>query len=200
MSNPVITEKILNTAIIRFNRPNARNPLSITVLDGIGAELDRIECDSDIRAVIFTGSDGIFASGADLREIAAVSKEAAPEFAMRGQHLMSRIAKYRKPILAAVNGLCFGGAFDLALACHRRIASPRAVFCHPGVGLGIITGWGGTQRLPRIIGEARALDLLLTARRIAAPEALEIGLVNRISEMPVELLLSDQGFFPITTD
>lgn len=195
MSNPLITERILNTAIIRFNAPEARNPLSVTVLEGIGAELDLVEADPEVRAVIFTGSDGVFASGADLREIAAVSAQDSPEFARRGQRLMSRIAESGKPTAAAVNGVCFGGAFDLALACSRRIASPQALFCHPGVGLGIITGWGGTQRLPRIIGEARALEMLLTARRIAAPEALEIGLIDRISETPVELLLGDQGLF-----
>lgn len=195
MSNPVIAESAGRIAVIRFNRPAARNPLSVSVIESIGAELDRIEADDTTNGIIFTGSDGIFASGADLREIAGVSAEGARDFARLGQALMSRIAKFRKPIAAAVNGPCFGGAFDLALACHFRIASPNSVFCHPGVRLGIITGWGGTQRLPRLIGEARALEMLLTAKRLVAGDALEIGLIDDIAESPETHILGDSGFF-----
>jgi enoyl-CoA hydratase/carnithine racemase len=99
---------------------------------------------------------------------------------------MRKIETCGKRTIAAINGFCFGGALDLALACERRIASPNAVFSHPGVTLGIITGWGGTQRLPRLIGEARALEMFITARRVTASEALETGLIDGISNDPLE--------------
>ncbi len=196
MSNPIISESDGGVSIIRFNNAAERNPLSVAVMEKIGAQLDRIEADNSINAVIITGSDRFFASGADLREIAEVSAAGAGDFARLGQALMFRIAEFRKPIAAAVNGLCFGGAFDLALSCHRRVASPDAVFCHPGVGLGIITGWGGTQRLPKLVGQGYALEILLTARRVTAAEALEMGLVEQISASPVEALMSDFEFVP----
>jgi enoyl-CoA hydratase/carnithine racemase len=100
---------------------------------------------------------------------------------------MTKISKTAS--IAAVNGLCFGGAFDLALACRRRIASPNAVFSHPGANLGIMTGWGGTQRLPRLVGEARALEIFLTGKRVSAVEALQIGLIDEIAENPLEFAL-----------
>jgi len=99
---------------------------------------------------------------------------------------MRRIAEAPQVTIAAINGYCMGGGLDLALACDLRVAGPEAIFAHPGVALGIITGWGGTQRLPRIIGPARALEIILTARRIAAREALEIGLVNCLATEPLE--------------
>jgi enoyl-CoA hydratase/carnithine racemase len=108
------------------------------------------------------------------------------EFGLRGQLLMQKIAAAPCQTVAAINGYCFGGAFDLALACKIRVASPIAVFSHPGANLGIITGWGGTQRLPRLIGEALALEMFLTAKRIEANEALQIGLVNQISDNLLE--------------
>lgn len=180
MSNSLIVETIENILVIRFNRPEIRNPLSVPVLEELSQILER-----RFEAVIFTGRDNIFASGADLREIAAQTPQTAREFALRGQNLMGRIAKMPQLTIAAINGYCFGGALDLALACGKRIASPGAEFCHPGVGLGIITGWGGTQRLPRLVGEAKALEMFLTAKRVSATEALRIGLIDRISEDPL---------------
>ncbi|MEQ1924236.1 MAG: enoyl-CoA hydratase/isomerase family protein, partial [Pyrinomonadaceae bacterium] len=138
-----------------------------------------------IDRVTFTGVGNTFASGADLREIAAVTAENAADFARRGQRLMALVAKFPVETFAAINGYCFGGALDLALACNRRIASPDAKFAHPGAGLGIITGWGGTQRLPRLVGEAAALELFLTATPIDADKALAIGLVDEISDNPL---------------
>jgi len=137
---------------------------------------------SDSETLIFTGTDSIFASGADLREIASIGPSEAHEFSRRGQGLMNRIASLRQETIAAINGYCFGGALDLALACGRRIASPDATFAHPGASLGIITGWGGTQRLPRLIGTANALELFFTAAPIGARRALEIGLVDSIED------------------
>ncbi len=168
-----------NQFIIRFTNPKLRNPLSIKVLE----QLDKVlsEIPADVTTIIFTGSEDVFASGADLREIAQVTVETAKDYALRGQNLMRKISKLPQATIALVNGFCFGGALDLALSCDKRIATPNAVFCHPGVNLGIMTGWGGTQRLPRLIGEAQALEMFLTAKRVGAKEALAIGLIDEIS-------------------
>ncbi len=186
MSNAILTENLPNTLVIRFNNPSERNPLSISVLVELHAILDESLRNGPAQ-VVFSGSDGIFASGANLREIAHVTGETAPEFARRGQSLMEKIA--RLDSTAAVNGLCFGGAFDLALACRRRIAAPSAQFSHPGGNLGIMTGWGGTQRLPRLVGEAMALEIFLTGKRVGAEEAFRIGLIDAIADDPLEFAL-----------
>jgi len=186
---PILLDTQNHISVVRFNRPKERNPLSVAVLK----ELDQIvsSLDSNIKTLIFTGSEDVFASGANLHEIAALKTEGeAREFGLRGQRLMQKIADLPFPTIAAVNGFCFGGAFDLALACSVRIASPNAVFSHPGANLGIMTGWGGTQRLPRIVGEAKALDFFLTAKRFSAKEALQIGLINQISENPLETAIN----------
>ncbi len=175
-SQAIIVEKQGNTTIIRFNRPEIRSPLSVAVL----VELDKILDAVADETIIFTGVDDVFASGADLREIAKVTGETAKDYALRGQSLMNKIAS--KNAIAFVNGFCFGGALDLALSCKKRIAAPNATFCHPGANLGIMTGWGGTQRLPRLIGEAKALEMFLTAKRVDAIEALRIGLIDEIKE------------------
>jgi enoyl-CoA hydratase len=181
MSNPILTKNVAGNLIVIFNRPEIRSPLSIAILETLHEILDEAK---DNQTIIFTGAGDVFASGADLREIAQVTKETAREFALRGQNLMNKIAATNA--IAAVNGFCFGGALDLALACKTRIASPNAQFSHPGANLGIITGWGGTQRLPRLVGEAKALEMFLTAKRVSAEEALKIGLIDEIAENPLE--------------
>ncbi|MDQ3490941.1 MAG: enoyl-CoA hydratase/isomerase family protein [Pyrinomonadaceae bacterium] len=183
MSKLIIVETSEKMCVIRFNRPEKRNPLSIHVLEELNHILDKLS--HIVEAVIFTGSDDGFASGADLREIADVTSEGSKEFALRGQALMNRIAGLPQMTIAAINGFCFGGALDMALACDRRIASPHAVFSHPGVSLGIITGWGGTQRLPRLIGRAEALEMFFTAKRVTADEALRMGLIDKIALDPL---------------
>ena len=180
MSNAIDIEHHGSATVIRFVRPEIRNPLSVFVLEELRAFVDGI--DGAYERLIFTGTGTVFASGADLREIADVTVEGSREFALRGQDLMHRIASSECETIAAVNGFCFGGALDLALACDIRIASPNAEFSHPGVGLGIITGWGGTQRLPRKIGQARAFEMFFTAERVDASEALRIGLVDLIAD------------------
>ncbi|HYP51448.1 MAG TPA: enoyl-CoA hydratase/isomerase family protein, partial [Pyrinomonadaceae bacterium] len=187
--SPILIDTQNHISVVRFNRPKERNPLSVAVLK----ELDRIvsSLDSNIKTLIFTGSEDVFASGANLREIAALKTEReVREFGLRGQRLMQKIADLPFPTIAAVNGFCFGGAFDLALACSIRIAGSNAVFSHPGANLGIMTGWGGTQRLPKIVGEAKALDFFLTAKRFSAEEALQIGLISQISENPLETAIN----------
>lgn len=177
MSN-LLTDTIGTALVLRFNRPERRNPLSLEVLDEIEAILS-----SDLAGVsriVFTGTGNVFASGANLREIASLDAAAAEGFARRGQRLMSQIEALDQQTVAAVNGPCYGGALDLALACDMRIALPMATFCHPGAGLGIITGWGGTQRLPRLIGRANALEMFLTAAPVTAERAREMCLVDAI--------------------
>ena len=174
---------------IQFDRPGIRNPLSISVLENLRASLDDLGSNG-IKAIIFTGMDDVFASGADLREIASVTPETAREFALRGQTLMTKISTLPQKTIAAINGFCFGGALDLALACDRRIASPNATFAHPGAGLGIITGWGGTQRLPRLVGRGNALELFFTAEAIDADRAVEIGLVDEIADDPLAFAIA----------
>jgi len=182
----VVVEAHSSFAIIRFNRPAERNPLSIATLE----ELEIAVCDlttrAYIKAIIFTGAGDVFASGANIRELRTLIPATAKEFSMRGQRLFQKIADAPQLTIAAINGYCMGGALDLALACDIRCASPRAVFAHPGARLGIITGWGGTQRLPRLIGAARALEMFTTARRVGSHEALEIGLVSKVGEPVVD--------------
>ncbi len=187
MSNAIELEFFDKNIIIRFNRPEIRSPLSVFVLDELHEILDETAKNPVIKRIIFTGKQDVFASGADLREIAEVTEKTVKEFARRGQNLMNKIAATNS--IAAINGFCFGGALDLALSCKKRIASPQAQFCHPGVGLGIMTGWSGTQRLPRLIGEAKALEIFLTAKRIDSNEALRIGLIDEIAENPLEFAL-----------
>lgn len=188
MSNELILEKINAATVVRFSRPEVMNPLSISVLERLHMVLDDLAADPETDRLIFTGEKNVFASGADLREIAAVTPDGAREFARRGQSLMAKVAAHPMAI-AAVNGYCFGGALDLALSCRFRIASRDALFSHPGSGLGIMTGWGGTQRLPRLIGEAATLEMFFTGRRVTAAEALNIGLIDQIADDPLAAAL-----------
>lgn len=184
MSNYLKCERVEDAFIVRFTRPEIRNPLSREVVERLHEIVDSI--DVSVKKVIFTGTGDAFASGANLNEIAALSVDDAPEFARLGQLLMNKIASLRQTTIAAINGHCFGGALDLALSCDIRIASPSAKFAHPGASLGIITGWGGTQRLPRLIGTAFANELFFTASPIDANRALQIGLIDEIAAEPLE--------------
>ncbi|MDX6270666.1 MAG: 3-hydroxypropionyl-coenzyme dehydratase [Acidobacteriota bacterium] len=183
----VVVETRESVVVIRLNRPAERNPLSVATLEELDQLVSALSARTDICAIIFTGTGDAFASGADIRELGALTPATAFEFARLGQRLMQRIADAPQLTLAALNGYCMGGGLDLALACDLRCATPSAVFAHPGARLGIITGWGGTQRLPRLIGQARALEMFTTARRVTADEAHEIGLVNRIGDPVVEV-------------
>lgn len=178
MSNVLKIVDLPQLRIVRFTRVEKRNALSADVLDAIDEAISTL----DDRSLVFTGTGDIFASGANLNEIATLKSDAAPAFARRGQALMSRIADLETQTIAAINGSCYGGALDLALACDIRIASRQAKFAHPGAGLGIITGWSGTQRLLRLIGHAHALELFFTASPIDATRALDIGLVDTLAD------------------
>ncbi|MDT7541639.1 MAG: enoyl-CoA hydratase [Acidobacteriota bacterium] len=185
----IVVEERDSLAVIRLNRPTERNPLSISTLEELDAVVSALSTRVDLRALIFTGMGDVFASGANIRELQLLTHNTAHEFARRGQRLMQKIADAPQLTIAAINGYCMGGGLDLALACDLRVASPRATFAHPGARLGIITGWGGTQRLPRLIGVTRALELFATARRLTSDEAFEIGLVNRIGDHALECAL-----------
>ncbi len=185
----LIVETRDHAAIIRFNRPAERNPLSAATLDELDQSFSLLAARTDINAIIFTGTNDVFASGANIRELRELTPDSAREFSRRGQQLFQRIADARQLTIAAVNGYCMGGALDLALACDTRCASPAAIFAHPGSRLGIITGWGGTQRLPRLIGATRALEMFATARRLKSDEAFEIGLVSRVCEPVLDCAL-----------
>ena len=189
-SENLAIEIIKQIAIIRFIRPKIKNPLSIKTLEDLTEIFTTFESNPNVETIIFTGSGDTFASGANLKEIADITADKAREFALRGQDLMQQVYHSKKQIIAAIDGYCFGGALDLALSCKVRIASLRSEFAHPGVSLGIITGWGGTQLLPRLIGEAKALEMFLTARRVDAYEALRIGLVDELAENPLNSALS----------
>ncbi|HWS55014.1 MAG TPA: enoyl-CoA hydratase/isomerase family protein [Pyrinomonadaceae bacterium] len=178
----VVVEERGPVAVLRLERPAERNPLSVSTLEELERHFTSLSTRVEIDAVVFTGAADVFASGADIRELGALTPGEARAFAGRGQSLFRKIEDARPLTVAAVNGYCMGGGLDLALACRLRVASPGAVFAHPGARLGIITGWGGTQRLPRLVGAARAFEMFLTARRVSAPEALEMGLVSRVGE------------------
>jgi len=188
-SAPVLVEERGALAVVRLNRPAQRNSLSVATLEELERAFVRLTQNEQLKAVIFTGAGDVFASGADINELRALKPDAAREFAARGQKLFNLIAGARPLTIAAVNGYCMGGGLDLALSCRLRVASPRAVFAHPGARLGIITGWGGTQRLPALVGSARALEMFTTARRVHADEALRIGLVTRVHADPLACAL-----------
>ena len=181
-SPAIVTAIDGDIAIVRFNKPAERNPLSVSTLRDLESTLSDLLPRPDIRTLIFTGTDDVFASGANIRELARLDSSSALQFSQLGQRIFQTIADAQPLTIAAINGYCMGGALDLALACNIRVASTTAVFAHPGARLGIITGWGGTQRLPALIGRARALELFATARRIQSAEALSIGLVTCIND------------------
>ncbi len=154
--------------------------LTRILLAELGSQVGRLAVTPEFLGCVITGSEQGFAVGADVNELARLSPAEAFEFSCAGQRVFRAIEQSPKPVIAAIRGYCMGGGLDLALACHARIASPDAVFAHPGGTLGILTGWGGTQRLTRLIGRARALEMLTTGRTLDAKEAREFGLLSEI--------------------
>lgn len=140
-----------------------------------------LERESLFEAVVIASNAHSFATGAALEEVAALDGTAGREFALRGQALLKRIERFPAPVVAAIRGYCLGGGLDLALACRARIASYDSSFAHPGATLGLLTGWGGTQRLPRLVGKHSALQMLLAGERVPATQALTLGLVDELS-------------------
>ena len=177
-----------NIGIVTMNRPEALNALSSQVFADLTAALDVVEKDDDIYVVIITGAGRSFVAGADIGEMATMNVEEGLAFSELGNNLMMRVDLFSKPTIAAVNGFALGGGCELALAADIRVASEKAKFGQPEVGLGIIPGFGGTQRMARIIGTGAAMELIYTADTIDAKRALEIGLVQHV--VPAEELMA----------
>lgn len=192
-TDPILLDVRQSAAIIKFNRPAARNCLSNDILTRLDSIVTELVSKSELSTFIFTGCDDIFLSGADIRELNRLDQEDALQFAERGQLLFARVAAAKQRTIAAINGHCIGGGLDFALACDIRIASPTSEFAHPGARLGIVTGWGGTQRLPRLVGRTRAIEFFVTARRLNSAEALRIGLIHEVDASPLDyaIRLSD---------
>ena len=166
---------------ITINRPDKLNALNKLVMEELAAAMKEVETNEEIRAVIITGAGSrAFVAGADISEFTGFTKQQGMELAKNGQKLFARIENCSKPVVAAVNGFALGGGCELSMACHFRIASDNARFGQPEVNLGLIPGYGGTQRLVHLIGKGRALELLLTGNAIEASIALEYGLVNHV--------------------
>ncbi|MBB6613088.1 enoyl-CoA hydratase/isomerase family protein [Pontibacter sp. Tf4] len=166
---------------ITINRADKLNALNIDTVREIKAAMQQVYDDATIKGVIITGAgQKAFVAGADIAEIAELSEVNARSFAERGQEIFSMIEDCNKPVIAAINGFALGGGCELAMACHMRVATPNAKFGQPEVNLGLIPGYGGTQRLPLLIGRGKALELMLTGDMIGADEAKALGLVNHV--------------------
>jgi len=176
----VLVEKKEHIAVITINRPEALNALNTETLKEIDKAITEVEQDNDVYVAILTGSGKAFVAGADIKEMSAFTAVEGKEFGIFGNEVFLKIENMKKPIIAAVNGYALGGGCELAMACDIRIASEKAKFGQPEVGLGITPGFGGSQRLPRYIGISRAMELMLTGDNIDALQAKEYGLVNNV--------------------
>jgi enoyl-CoA hydratase/carnithine racemase len=173
----ILFEKASGIATITLNRPPA-NALSVALLRDLAAALDDVERDNAMRVVVITGAgERFFSAGAEIKEFGVVDSN---EHMKLGQGIYRRIEKFPKPVIAAINGLALGGGCEMAMSCHIRYAAESARLGQPEINLGIMPGWGGTQRLPRLIGRGRAIELMLAGDAILAPEAERFGLVNRV--------------------
>jgi enoyl-CoA hydratase len=169
-------------AVATLDRPEALNALNAEMIDGIERAIEEVAA-SDARALLFVGAGGkAFCAGADIKGLLGRSVIQSRRFAERGQRVFAKLDTLRVPSVAIINGYAFGGGLELSLACTFRIATPNAKMGLPEIKLGTIPGYGGTQRLPRVVGEARALEMIMTGRTVAADEAERIGLVSRIVE------------------
>jgi enoyl-CoA hydratase len=188
----LLVERDGAVAILTINRPAVRNALNSQTLDELRRALLDIRRDDRVRCVILTGAgDKAFIAGADINELAVLTPVGGRDHALRGQHVVDLIERLGKPIIAAINGFALGGGCELAMACTLRLAADTAKLGQPEINLGIIPGYAGTQRLSRLVGRGRALEILLTGEMIAADEAYRIGLVNRV--VPAAQLMQEAG-------
>ena len=187
-----------HVARITLHHPPA-NVLNLSVLKDLEQVLNEVEEDDYVRVVIVTGTGRFFCAGADLHELAHLTTvHSGSEFALRGQSLLSRIERSEKPVLVAINGTCVGGGLELALACHIRVAAAGVMIGVPEIKLGLIPGFGGTQRLPRVVGASKAAEMILTGESLSAEEALRIGLVSRVVP-PHELMAQAEAIAALIT-
>lgn len=185
------TESKKGFAIVQLNRPDALNALNLTVMDELVNALETLDTDDGVRAIIITGNEKAFAAGADIKEMADAS---AVEMLIRDQFVRwERIRKIKKPLIAAVSGFALGGGCELSMACDIIIASETARFGQPEINIGVMPGAGGTQRLTRAVGKAKAMEMVLTGKMITADEALKWSLVNKV--VPAEYFLEEAKSF-----
>ena len=179
----LLTELREGVLTVTVNRPDKLNALNRKVLAELDSVMDEVHSNPDVRAVIVTGAgEKAFVAGADISEFLSVGSAAdASGLAKRGQDVFFRIERCPKPVVAAVNGFALGGGCELAMSCHFRLASENARFGQPEVNLGLIPGYGGTQRLTQLVGRGRALEIMMSGNMVDAAEALRIGLVNRVT-------------------
>lgn len=174
-------------ATITINRPDKLNALNDNVLNELAEVFKKMNVDEKVTAIVIKGAgEKAFVAGADIKELNSLDVRSGRMASQKGQQIFQSIEDTRKPVVGVVRGYALGGGAELAMACHLRVASPDAVFGLPEVGLGLVPGYGGTQRLPRLVGRARALEVILTGRHVKADEALAMGLVNKIAEDPEE--------------
>jgi len=193
-TSPVEVSRREEFAVLRLNRPDALNALSFSIIDEIAAALDDIES-SDARALLITGAgDRAFCAGADIKELTGRSLIAQKQGAEKGQRTFDRISRLPMPSIAVINGFAFGGGLELAMACTFRMATANAKMGLPEIKLGLVPGYGGTQRLPRLVGEGRALDMILTGRSVSSDEAFSIGLVNRLVDVEEDTMAAAMAF------
>ncbi|MCW5913388.1 MAG: enoyl-CoA hydratase/isomerase family protein [Chitinophagaceae bacterium] len=182
---------------ITINRPDKLNALNKTVFDELDKAIDRVYMDSNIKGVIITGQGSkAFVAGADISEFLEVPEKQGAALADRGQQVFFKIEDCPKPVIAAVNGFALGGGCELAMACHLRIAGSNARFGQPEVNLGLIPGYGGTQRLTALVGKGKAMELVLTGAMVHADQALALGLVNEVVA-PEELISKSEGMLKL---
>ncbi len=190
----IIVERDGAVAVVTLNRPKVLNALNQHTLAELGQAIDELGGDEATRAIILTGAgDKAFVAGADINELATQTPVSGRETARRGQALFTRIEQLGKPVIAAIGGFALGGGCELAMACTFRLAADTARLGQPEVNLGLIPGYGGSQRLVRLVGKDRAMDLILTGRLVNAEEALRIGLVTRV--VPAASLLEEARLF-----
>lgn len=186
----ILTKKEEGIGWITLNRPHRLNTLTADMIDEIHSALDGFEEDREIKCVVFTGAgDRAFSAGADVTAFTGLTPTTAVEASVKGQTLFSRIEKLSKPVIASLNGYALGGGLEMAIACDFRVASENAELGQPETKLGLIPGWGGTQRLVRVIGLAKAKELIMLGERISAEEARSIGLINKV--VPKEKLYEE---------
>lgn len=178
---PLLTADHDAVRVVTVNRPDKLNALDLATLQALDRAFAEAAADAAVRVVVLTGAGPkAFVAGADIAGMVALSPAAARDFSLAGQRMMRRLERMPKPVLAMVNGFALGGGLELAMACHLRIAADGAKLGLPEVGLGLLPGFGGTQRLPRLVGRAAALELALTGKPVDAARALALGLVNRV--------------------
>jgi enoyl-CoA hydratase/carnithine racemase len=187
-SDYFLLERDQNCAVLQLVSSDGVNKLGMARIRALHPAIQELKAEAEsgnLKRLVITGNDKFFSAGADLNELSQLTAAQAFEFSREGQTLMMAIDEFPVPVIAAIRGYCMGGGMDLALACDYRIAAPNAIFGHRGASLGVMTGWGGTQRLPRLIGKSRAMQMFLLAEMVNAEEALAIRLVDAIADDPV---------------